>query len=49
MQFTFSRLVLGVFYWFVSLSGTVVAAFVCATAASGDIRRGTIFIMLSSP
>ena len=49
MQFTFSRLVLGVFYWFVSLSGTVVAAFVFATAASGDIRRGTIFIVLSKP
>ncbi len=50
MQFEpYSRLVLGVFYWFVSLSVTVVAAFVCATAASGDIRRGTIFIMLSKP
>ena len=37
------------FYWFTALGGTLVALFICSTAVTTDLRRGTIRITLSKP
>ena len=40
---------LAIFYWFTGVSCTIVALFVCGTAVAGDIRRGTLSIVLAKP
>ncbi len=42
-------MVLAIFYWLAGLAGTIVALFVCASAVTGDIRRGTLSIVLAKP
>lgn len=37
------------FYWFTALGGTVVTLFICCTAVAGDLRRGTIRMVLAKP
>ena len=46
---TAGSFVLAVFYWFTGLACTLVALFVCGTAAAGDIRRGTLSVVLAKP
>lgn len=40
---------LAAFYWVSAFGGTVVALFVCCTAVAGDLRRGTIRMVLARP
>ena len=40
---------LAVFYWFTGVACTIVALFVCGTAVAGDLRRGTLSIVLAKP
>lgn len=40
---------LAIFYWLAGLASTIVALFVCASAVTGDIRRGTLPIVLAKP
>ena len=42
-------MVLGGFCWFTALAGSLVTVFICCTAVAGDIRRGTIRMILSRP
>ena len=37
------------FGWFTALGGNLVTLFICCTAVTGDIRRGTIRMVLSRP
>lgn len=40
---------LAAFYWVSALGGMIVALFICCTAVAGDIRRGTIRMVLARP
>lgn len=40
---------LAIFYWFAGLAGTIVALYVCSSAVTGEIRRGTYSIILAKP
>lgn len=46
---TAGSFVLAVFYWFTGVACTIVALFVCGTAVAGDLRRGTLSIVLAKP
>ena len=46
---TAGSFVLAVFYWCTGVACTFVALFVCGTAAAGEIRRGTLSIVLAKP
>ena len=41
--------VLAVFYWLTGVACTIVALFVCGTAVAGDLRRGTLSMVLAKP
>ncbi len=40
-------LLLALFYWFTALGGTIVTLYICCSAVSSDLRRGTIQIVLA--
>ena len=40
---------LAAFYWFAAFGGTAVTLFICCTAVSADLRRGTIRMVLAKP
>ncbi len=42
-------MVLGGFCWFTALAGSLLTVFICSTAVAGDLRRGTIRMILSRP
>ena len=42
-------LLLGAFFWMAMFGGQLVALYICCTAVSGDIRSGTIRIVLAKP
>ena len=42
-------LFLALFYWFSALGGTIVTLYICCSAVSGELRRGTIQIVLAKP
>ncbi len=42
-------LVLSGFCWFTALAGSLVTLFICCTAVAGDLRRGTIRMILARP
>ena len=44
-----ATMVLGGFCWFTALAGSLLTLFICCTAVAGDIRRGTIRMILSRP
>lgn len=46
---TAGSFVLAVFYWFTGVACTIVSLFVCGTAVAGDLRRGTLSIVLAKP
>lgn len=40
---------LAAFYWLSGLASTIVALYTCASAVTGDIRRGTLSIVMAKP
>ena len=44
-----ATMVLGGFCWFAALAGSLLTLFICSTAVAGDLRRGTIRMILSRP
>ena len=40
---------MGLLYWAAALAGSFVALYICCSAVAGDIRRGTIPIILAKP
>ena len=44
-----ATMVLGGFCWFTALAGSLLTLFVCSTAVAGDLRRGTVRMILSRP